>query len=272
MSNSRKGTAGQKPEWATVNGRVRWLVTTRFGGNRSGMAKAIGFSHTVIANIVNGKAPGRRLLEAIATRLGVDLVWLQGGEGQPFRRESGAGAGRGIPVTDVLLPGPPLDNQALITGDWVDVPEVVASPTVYWLALKSSQPIARQPSSGFRVGDHLLMETDPAKFPPETSFHQRLCLVRAVAAGGELRLATVTHFPASMDDGPTRLEAEFPEPVRSNSGVVERVYRHEADGEVRYYERRIGRPATRWTEPDLPIIRYSDIVSVWLTLLRRPLG
>src|SRR4051812_9308103 len=101
MSPSHKRPAGRNPEWTTVNGRVRWLVKTRFAGNRSAMAKAIGFSHTVIANVVNGKAPGRRLLEAIAARLGVDAVWLREGEGQPFRREADAGTVRGIPVTNV---------------------------------------------------------------------------------------------------------------------------------------------------------------------------
>src|SRR4051794_21150382 len=42
------------------------------------------------------------------------------------------------PVTNALLPGPPLSYPVLITGDWVSVPEVVSSASTYWLALKSS--------------------------------------------------------------------------------------------------------------------------------------
>ncbi len=270
MNTSRKRPAGRNPEWATVHGRVRWLVKTRFGGNRSAMAKAIGFSHTVVANVVNGKAPGRRLLDAIATRLSVDPAWLRDGEGQPFLSGAEADTGRGLPVTNVLLPGPPLDHQALITGDWVDVPEVVPSPTTYWLALKSSQPIVKVPSSGFHTGDHLLMETDPAKFTRETDLRDHLCVVRAGAVGGELRLAIVTYYPSSMDDGPARLEAEFPEPVQSDQDVVERVYRHVSGGVVRYHERRLGQTEARHSEPTLPRIRYTDIVSVWLKILHRP--
>src|SRR5262249_5352380 len=162
-------------EWATMKGRIGWLVKTRFGGNRSKMAKAIGFSHTIIANVTRDddpKTPGRRLLEAITSRLGVDPVWLQTGAGQPFPREVEAGTGGAAPrVPPPGPPGPPLDHQALISGDWAELPEVVASPTTYWLALMSSQPIVQQQSSGFRPGDHLLMETDPAKFPRETHFH-----------------------------------------------------------------------------------------------------
>lgn len=269
MNTTRTPNARRNPAWATVNGRVTWLLDTRFDGNRSAMAKAIGFSHTVIANVVKGKAPGHRLLDSIATRLGVDHEWLQSGDGQPFVPGVEVDAGRGLPVTNVLLPGPPLAHQPLLTGGWVQLQAVASSPTTYWLELTATQAVVRRPAFGFRRGDRLLMETDPAKFPPESDLRDRLCVVRV---GGNLRLATVTHHAASMDDGPARLEAEVPEPGRSPAEGFERVYRHYPDGEVRCHERPLTGPEPRWTEPTLPVIRYADIVSVWLQILQRPTG
>lgn len=261
MSTSRRRSAGSLV-WGTAAARIKWLVEAKFDGNRSAMAKAIGYSHSIISRVVAGTKPGRRLREAVVQQLHVNPEWMERGVGQPFTED------RGIPVADMPLTGPLAANQAMLT-DRVTVPEVVSSPTAYWLTLKSSQPIVKVPASGFRTGDHLLIETDPAKFPREADLRDRLCVVQA-GAGGELRLAIVTYYPASMDDGPARLEAEFPEPVQSDQDVVERVYRHDSDGVVRYHERRLGQPEARHSEPTLPLIRYTDIVSVWLKILHRP--
>ena len=273
MSTPGTRSSGRNPEWATVNDRVQWLVKERFEGNRTAMARAIGFSHTVIANVVKGKPPGRRLLEAIAHRLGVDLAWLRAGEGRPPPK-IGAAAGQGILVHNAVLPGPAHEYQTATPDVWMSVvPEVVPSPTRYWLSLRSSQPIVRQKSSGFLGGDYLLMESDPAKFPKASDLRSRLCGVPDATCGGELRLAHVTHYEASNDDGRARLLAEFPEAEDSTRGVVERVYRHLPDGEIDYFERRPDRPEPRWqSEIDPPEIRYSQIVSVWLQILHRPMG
>lgn len=258
------------PEWASVSSRVAWLAKVRFSNSRSALAKAIGFSHTIVVEVAKGRAPGPRLVDAIVNRLHVDRGWLETGKGQPFPSDMDSPSR--IPVADTPLPGPPASHREMLTG-WIIVPEVVASPTLYWLVLKSSQPLLRQRSSGFCPGDQLLMETDPAKFPKEADIHGDLCVVRGGVGGGELRLATVRYYAASTaDDGPARLEAEFPEPVQSEEGVIERVYRHHPDGELGYYERRVGQPEPRWSEPTLPVARYTDIVSVWLKILRRPVG
>src|SRR5262249_48887045 len=110
MSTSRKHVAN--PAWATISKRVEWLVSARLGGKKSAMAKAIGFSHTIVAKVIDGKVePGPRLKDAIISKLHVNPVWLETGEGQPFPDSD---VDRGIPVTNVLLPGSPLSNQQFI--------------------------------------------------------------------------------------------------------------------------------------------------------------
>ncbi len=41
----KQSRAGRLPEWETPEGRVVWLLEKRFGGNRSAMARAVGFSN-----------------------------------------------------------------------------------------------------------------------------------------------------------------------------------------------------------------------------------
>ena len=77
---------------------------------------------------------------------------------------------------------------------------------------------------------------------------------------------------ASIDSGDERLEADFPEPAKASPEVVEHVYRRYPDGEVSHYERRSDQVENQGMEPMLPVIRYTDVVSVWLKILRRPLG
>lgn len=268
-TKSTKPTSRTKAEWNTLAARVAWVVEVRFGGNRSAMAKAIGFSHTMIASVMKKeRTPGRRLEDAIVNRLGVSREWLKDGTGQPFPSADNRPA-RGIAVSHVPLPGLPHEHQDLVTR-WIAVPEVVPSGSQYWLVLKSTQPILRRPSPAFRVGDHLLMETNPARFPRESALNEVLCVVRGGADGAVLRLATVDFWPASVDTGDARLEADFHEPAKRATEVVEKVYRHYPDGEVVHLERRMKQREMSGVQPMLPVVQYTDIVSVWLRILRRP--
>lgn len=272
MSKTRKFERAAEPAWGTASERIKWLVETRFDDNRSAMAKAIGFSHAIVGRVVAGTKPGRRFLEAVVRQLHVNPTWLEWGEGQPFS-EVGS-ADRGIPVSNMLLSGPPAAHQSVVL-EWLTVPEVVPSPSAYWLALKSSQPIVRRPASGFRTDDHLLMETDPAKFPKETALYEDLCVVRGGAGGSALRLATVEHRGGvGFDDEDPHIEADYHAATNVDQTVVENVYRHLPNGDVRHVQHRRlpGRGEGLGIETFPPVIRYADIVSVWLKILRRPLG
>jgi hypothetical protein len=275
MSKPRKADRVTEPAWGTASERIKWLVERKFDGNRSALAKAIGFSHAIVGRVVAGTKPGRRFLEAVVRHLHVNPSWMEHGEGQPFSEVGGDD--RGIPVTNVLLPGPPAAHQSMVL-EWLAVSEVVQSPSVYWLVLKSSQPVAKGPSSGFRTGDQLLMETDPTKFPKESELSNDLCVVRGGTGDTDLKLATITHYKASVDDGPARLEADYHDTAKRGSEdqtVVESVYRHHPNGDIEHFQRRYTRVPDRGDrlgmEPGLPLIRYSDIIAVWRKLLRRPL-
>jgi hypothetical protein len=273
MSKSRDKQKAPNPAWGTAAARIKWLVEARFGGNRSALAKAVGFSHTIVGRVVAGAKPGRHLLDAVVTRLGVDRDWLDSGEGQPFPPERADGD-RGIPVAKSPLPGPPLSHQPLLEG-WIVVPEIVPSPTLYWLALKRGQPIVAKSSSGFRAGDLLLMETDPAKFPREADLFGDLCVVQAGGGGSVLRLATVEYRGwGGPDDEPAHIEADYHDAAKADQTVIEHVYRHYPNGDIRHSQNRRppGRGEAPAAEPSAPTIRYTDIVSVWRRILRRPLA
>ena len=87
QSDSPERSDGAYPDdLGTTTLRVRWLVETRFRGNRSAFAAAIGLTHSAVARVFKDRAPGRKMLEAIVANLQVSSEWLISGLGQPFRQ------------------------------------------------------------------------------------------------------------------------------------------------------------------------------------------
>lgn len=269
-------------DWTTPAARVAWLVESRYGGNRSAFAHAIQLSHTAINKVVSGRPPGRRLLTAIVTRLRVSPAWLLTGVGQPFLEPAALGDRVGLPVVQTLLPGPPVEHQDLLSGGWIDVSQGLFAPSQYWLLLTSAQPIVRDPARGFKVGDQLLIETDRARFPKPGQLLGRLCVVRFPGGDPPLKLGAVSHHAADVDTGPERLEVDTFDLALDPSRLIrEEVYRHYPHGEIRHAQRchkivesrgrKLAVPlGERDVEPALPRIDYTDIVAVWLHILRRP--
>jgi hypothetical protein len=269
------------PDWSTPADRVKWLLETRFRGNRSAFAEAVDFSHTIIGKVAAGQAPGRKLLTAIAQSLSVNATWLLTGAGQPYHSSPDLGGRPGLPLSRHLLPGPPLEHQGLLSGEWLAAPGPLFTSSQYWLALASSQPLVREPSLGFRVNDRLLMESDRSSFPRERTLLGDLCVVHFRAGEPALKLGAVTFFEAD-EEGPERLELDAydldPDPSRLGEEVV---YRHYPGGEIRLKKRPFKLVPFRGVEravpltgdefePALPTIRYGDIVAVWLQILFRP--
>jgi transcriptional regulator with XRE-family HTH domain len=255
------------------------LVEHHYEGNRSAFAEKVGVSHTAVSKVVAGRPPGRGLLEKIARELKVSPAWLLTGEGEPSTEPQGQG---GVPVARKLLPGSPLEHPDLLLDDWSDAGTLFGRGQ-YWLVLTSEQPIVRDPRRGFRVGDHLLVETNRDKFPRKSQLCNHLCVVRF--PGGEapaLKLALVEYYPGAIEEGPERLEADSFERDPDPSVLVqEEVYRHYPGGMIRHYQRPLkltqyrgqerAVPLSEYeTEPVLPKIRYADIAGVWLQILRRP--
>lgn len=276
-------TQSKRPnvDWSTPAARVAWILEQQFNGNRSAFAEAIGFSHTIISRVAAGQAPGRRLLSAIAERLRANPTWLLTGTGQPFSEPVDASGHAVLPETDVLLPGPPLEYQHLLTKRSLILSEDLFSATQYWLRLKSTEPLVEQATFGFCAGDQLLFETDPRNFPREKQLGGQLCIVRFPHEVPELRLAAVTYCAADSDTGPERLEVNtfsFQD-VPPNRLVREIAYRHYPNGTIRQEERFLqlipfrnaerAVPLDDCSPPRRPEIQYANIVAVWLYILRR---
>ena len=288
MKNERTregtGPGPDRPDWSTVPARVVWLLETRFGGNRSAFAAAIRFSHTAVNMVARGeRKPGPKLLTAIANSLRVRPGWLLRGEGQPFADIEGL-VGRGVPTSGLMLPGAPQDHQHMLDGGGLDLGDALFAPSQYWLRLHSDQPIVSPPYRGFRTGDHLLMETSPERFPAKDALTSRVCVVRIGPAETALRLAGVTYYEGSVEDGPERLEADtFALAGDPKKMAREEVYRHLPNGEIQHRTRRLEMRTYRGRERPFPIdegsrepapprIRDRDIVAVWLGVLYRPGG
>jgi transcriptional regulator with XRE-family HTH domain len=273
--NRARPTTGPKWDLTTAGGRVKWLLDTKYHGNRSAFAEAIGCSHTIISKVASGQSPGRKLLTAIAERLNVNPGWLLMGEGKPFRKSGPAAA---IPVSRVLLAGPPAEHR-FSTEDWIDLTEDVRPASQYWLVLTPSLPIVRSKHRGFSDGDRLLMETDCSRFPRREDVYDDLCIIRP-ASDDQLELAVVT-MEGGSEDEPERLVGYMFQPEPEASGQWEDVYRHLPDGTIHHERRRVrtfkfrGRTIATPIESDeacLPEIEYSAIIAVWTRILFRPLG
>ena len=274
--------ATDAPDWSSKSARIRWLVDTRFEGNRSALAEAVGFSHTIINRVVGGQDPGQRLMTAMVKRLGVSSEWLLTGTGQPYAKPVDASQ-PGLPLVRVPLPGHPMDHQALWEGVAPDPAGPAALPSRYWLALVSSQPILKSGTRGFRPGDRLLMEADRARFPRKQDLDNSLCVIRS-PGDGTVRLGAVQCTAASEEDGPERLEVDFFDPDLDPSETVkENVYRHHPDGHVEFVSRTLRRTRAGGRERlvpawqldsfgPVPTVELTDVVAVWLGLLHRPAG
>src|SRR3954463_7812964 len=115
----------------TLAGRIAWLLIHLFGGHLRRMAEAVGLSHSVLSKIIGGRqGAGRRTVEAIAAHPRVNPVGLlqrQGGPvlagppkggGEPLLavRQHAPGEVWPVPVSRVILPGPPASHPELLTG------------------------------------------------------------------------------------------------------------------------------------------------------------
>jgi hypothetical protein len=271
----------QKADWSSPSARIAWLVKSLQGGNKSRFARAVGFTHAAIIQVTKGRNPGRRLIEEISAKLGVDLNWLHNGKGKPFRGIASGDHPPGLPVSRRLLPGPPLDNLQLLSGEWHDLGDLLSCRSRYWLKLRFDEPILNDRARGFRANDELLMETDRGLFPRKERFCDRLCVVKNPNLPSELKLGIVDFCQDELGIGSGRLVLEvFEEHPRPKSLIRQEVYSHFPDGAVRHSTHTMalmtkrGRPQLHevgeMNYEALPAtIQHADIVGLWLGILRR---
>lgn len=271
-------------EWASPGRRVNWLLDKKFIGNRSTMARRLGFAPSTLSRVVTGeKPPGRRLLTAIVEHLGVDSKWLLTGEGEPFVRTITSGGWETVaPVADKLLPGAPQDHRELLTPESFDTTTLLG-PSQYWYRLTRDDPIVNDTRRGFRSGDLLLLETDRTRFPKSENLNNNICVITFMIDGRSTRkLGSVTEFGGSIDDGPARLEADtFDLPMDTQRIVKEYIIQEYPNKEPRLFTRNMRLAEVRGREVLEPLthsdnlftsaqmINYDDIVSIWTGILYR---
>lgn len=156
---------GKKPtpeqvEWQKAARERFVLVLERlYDGNQSRLAHALGVTQALV-NIVVRKVqpPTRNLIARLGTIERVNRVWAETGEGEPLLPDV-----RGtLPVSDVLFPGPPADNAALMTGQRVAVAPAYDRATRYFWRLPNGHPAVAVEGWRLSSGDLVLLETEGA--------------------------------------------------------------------------------------------------------------
>ncbi len=261
------------PDWTTSMGRVKWILASRYGGNRSAMAKATGVSLTGIIKVITGQQnPGRRLMEKIVQSTDISPAWLLAGEGQPLTWSA-------LPVAIGCLPGPPTEGHALLTDERVSELTDLYSSSRYWLKLGAAEPVVKASGISFRVGDLMLMDTDRTKFPPAEQLNEQWGVVRIQGRSeSRIQLAELTYFRESDDYGPAHLAAEtFEHHPRVITRVTVDMYsdgRLETSGRTVRLEQPKGddiKPSKQaWQSSILSHqIDYKDVVAVCVLFVRR---
>jgi hypothetical protein len=169
---------------AAIKERLRELSKTRWDGNLAQMARALRLPQPALWKMVNGEQPpSAKLLMALVEHTDVNPHWLVTGQGPRFL-EGEAALRRGekvvypkAPVARQLLSGRP-DAHPDLLDDRPSDPLGVFTPTQYWAQVKESDPIVRHKEERVKSSDWLLLETDPARFPPLDQMKGKLVVVQ----------------------------------------------------------------------------------------------
>jgi hypothetical protein len=234
---------------------------------------------------IQGREPGRRVLEAIAAHPKINPAWVLTGEGEPLLEAAPTG-GKPIvlPVAKAALPGPPAQHGELLTEEAIDFQNFFTK-TQYWLRLNRGDLILNDPRGLFQVHDLLLIETDRRKFPAKDRLSGHLCVVK-IPSGDEpsYLLGQVDYHEAeyhpSPAPGPPHLmvdifEREIPKEERVEQIVINRYPNGEISCGSRVRQlvpfrgrKRVADPTVDFSKGDYPI-DYADVVGVWTGLRYR---
>lgn len=265
--------SGKAAKKTTAADRIQWLLSHRYGGSRSEMARATGVSLTGLIKVfTDQQMPGRRMLETIIKHTDVSPAWLFAGEGHPFR-------GSSIPVSRACLSGPPdkFEDNPLESG--VSELADLYSPSRYWLMLASTEPAVRSKGNRLAAGDLMLMETARRNFPSDEHLSGRWGVVRVPDRNASvLRLAELTYIREGHDS-PAFLEAEtfMTHPMRVRRLVVDELPsgKFEVSRRTVFLEQPKGGVGDEsgqksWSDNILGHdVKSDDVVAICLLLVRR---
>jgi hypothetical protein len=154
--------------------RLRLVLERKYHGRQSLLANALGVSHTLVSFVLRSvQPPTRNLMARLGAIEGVNPRWADTGEGEPFVAQVGGT----LPVSDVLLPGPPAEHAALMTGERFAVPSVFDRPSCYYWRLPSGHPALAVGGWRLSPNDLLLLETSRAVIEAPGGLYRKRCVL-----------------------------------------------------------------------------------------------
>jgi len=143
--------------------RIRWLLQAYWESSQSKMARELDCSQATISKVLSGDArPGARLISLICRHAAVSEEWLRSGSGKPpsERRLTSVTTASTLPITRVLLPGPPDAYPDKLEGEEFPIAATMYRPTRCWLDLQHDAAIlvADDPRLVLQPHDLLLLD------------------------------------------------------------------------------------------------------------------
>jgi hypothetical protein len=267
---------GKKPtpaqvEWqAAARKRIQVVLERLYDTNQTRLANALHVSHTLVNLVVRAvQPPTRNLMARLGTIEGVNPHWAATGEGEPFVPDT-----RGtLPISEVLLPGPPASHSHLMTGERFTVAPAFDRPSCYFWRLPNGHPAAAVNAWRLRSGDLLLLEF--REVTSAATITEKMCVLR----GGILGRADPMYGMVNLDpkgrlvfeDDRPRLRFDHlpsSEPVDSPMPQVK--VPSARTRRVRNLERDAKNAGERTADPyrSLPIFDVTHILSVQLVMVR----
>jgi hypothetical protein len=248
-----------------------------FDGNQSRLARALGVTQALVNMVVRGvQPPTRNLIARLGAIERVSPHWAATGEGEPFLPDT-----RGsLAVSDVLLPGPPADYAALMTGERFAVTPAFERPSCYYWRLPAGHPATAVDAWRLLPGDLILLETSRAAIEAPGALHRKQCVLdggcigRAEPAYGlvtadekrrmifsddrtRLRFLDPRHSNLAPPDAPTPKK-----PKDTNKPQIRR--------KIRYLDRETAKVAQRAADPwsSLPSFNMTHVLAVQMLMIR----
>jgi hypothetical protein len=151
-------------------------------GNQSRMARDLGCTQALISSVIHRRSfPGPKLLSALAQHPMVNVDWLVSGIGQPIKSSRPPAHVCALPVAHRLLDGLVADCPESLSMMSLVVPAPKYRPTRYVFRVDEKQDDLTS-SNAVRVGDYLILETDPATWRDQPqAVGGQICVIRSAS-------------------------------------------------------------------------------------------
>ena len=265
----------QQVRWQeSARERLRLVLERKFDSNQTRLANAMGVSHTLVNLVVRaGQPPTRHLMARVGTIEGVNPRWADTGDGEAFIADT-----RGtLPVSGVLLPGPPAEHPHLMTGERFAVAPAFDRASCYYCRLPQGHPATTVDPWRLLPGDLLLLETSREVISVPAALTRKMCVLDGRCLGqGEPVYGAVTPDAKErlvFGDGTPRLRFDdLPLTISEPSNAP--VPRTRSADKKRWkpinLEKRAKQVAERASDPwyKLPSFDVTHVLAVQLLLVR----